>query len=131
MKTTNVFTAFLIIALLSILPLELKAIESNSKITTTVTKQPSSNNGLKIEVDPEGKRVPGRRIACTIDFESGVDIAGIEKNEIISYEIVEEGNVLCVSTNEIDFVEALFSFTGVIQIRFITNEYILTGYIHL
>ena len=79
--------------------------------------------------NPDGNRMPPRPILCTISIEHGIECE-IAAEETLSYEIrTEDGICLASFTDESDFIQMLFSVPGNYQIRFLTDDYIYTGYI--
>lgn len=84
--------------------------------------------------DPEvGRRTVARRIVCTIS-EDGVEIdSPVADDVVLSYELWDEAGNICLVTyaDEHEFVEALAMFRGTYQLRFLTTEYALVGYISL
>lgn len=84
--------------------------------------------------DPEvGRRTVARRIVCTIS-EDGVEIdSSVADGGILSYEVWDEAGEICLAAyaDEHEFVAALAMFRGSYQLRFLTAEYALVGYISL
>ncbi|MDE6769890.1 MAG: hypothetical protein K2J78_09235 [Muribaculaceae bacterium] len=52
--------------------------------TVPVKKEP------KKDIDPEGLRVPGHIVYCSISIENGVELPGVAKEEIESFEVYDD-----------------------------------------
>ncbi|MBD5357854.1 MAG: hypothetical protein HDR88_12750 [Bacteroides sp.] len=85
------------------------------------------------EPDTGYKRTPTRHLMCTISQSEGIDFGGYTI-EIISYEIREPESEYCMASfsTESDFINTLFSMpSGEYQLRLITDDYQLIGYLAL
>lgn len=82
--------------------------------------------------DGDTKRLPSYPLLCEISESEGVSITGYPE-EILYYEIWDAEGELCqaVFANEAEFIATLFSMQGDFQIRFITDDYYLIGYISI
>lgn len=80
--------------------------------------------------DPE-KNNRSLPISCVCEItEDGVEIQGLGYSDILLYEICDvDGNFICISPDETSFLEILFSMSGTYGIRFILEEFTLTGMI--
>ena len=88
------------------------------KIDTRGNKNPDNRHG---------QRSKERPITGEITT-SGVNISGIEISDIISFEIYDQsGTCLGIYSDEMDFVNALFSLSGEFEIVFVTNDDIYVG----
>lgn len=98
-------------------------------IPMTETPTPSDNTDIK---DPsKGKRLPQRRVMCTISRRDGVLLQSTGAGEIISYEIRTADGQTClfVSDSEADFIEVLFQMQGDLLIIFQTETTTFSGYL--
>lgn len=105
--------------------------ESSNEYTITVTKETTDT----IPENGESKwrhRMPPRRIVCTISESDGV-VIGIDKEEIRAYEVWTAEGDACVASfgDEESFVDYLFTMSTECMIRFVTEEYLYTGYLTL
>ncbi|MBD5358881.1 MAG: hypothetical protein HDR88_18145 [Bacteroides sp.] len=85
------------------------------------------------EIDPDYKRKPSHPFQCTISLEDGIEIAGYP-SKFISHEIWDADGIVCICdySTESDFIDSLFSMpSGEYQLRFLTEDYELIGYIAL
>lgn len=81
---------------------------------------------------PIRHRLPIQTIQGTISLSAGVMIPGLSADEILSYELCYENrNSIAEFSDEMDFINLLFSSDGTYMVRFITDEYIYTGYISI
>ena len=82
-----------------------------------------------IEEDPIENRAPARPLLCTIS-EEGIFVQGININEFISYEAYDiDGNCLIACGDPLEFSSYVLSISENIEIRIITHNYILKGYL--
>lgn len=81
--------------------------------------------------DPVGSRIPQRRLMGEIS-PMGVNIQGVDKSEIISFELYAEDE-MCVGIflQEQEFLTFLYSLSGTFELRFITDGYVYIGLIDL
>ena len=100
--------------------------------TTQTVYMVKTNLSAHPEEGDEGQRIPGRRIACSLDRENGICFTGQETPDFILYEIYDSNN-MCVGAygDEPEFIEALFSLTGEYRISLDTAEVSYIGYIIL
>jgi len=79
-----------------------------------------------------GCRAPSKPISCHISESTGVVIPGVDKSDIISFEVYNENGICLASlTEESEFISFLFSLSEPVEIRIITDQYIYHGYISL
>lgn len=102
---------------------------TNSDYVIMVTKE-SADTTIENGEEKWRHRMPPRRIVCTISENDGV-VIGIDKEDITAYEVwTAEGDAcLATWTDEATFVEYVFSVTRDCIIRFVTEEYVYTGYL--
>jgi len=82
------------------------------------------------EDDLPGRRIPVHNIHCTIDATAGIQFVGMEKPEILTFEIYDlSGACVAVFGDETVFLEYLFAQSGEYQIRLITTKWAFVGYI--
>ncbi len=81
----------------------------------------------EIEEEPQGHRVPSRSFSCTVSREE-IIIEGVEKEEILSYEVYDKTGV-CVGlfSNEQDFISFIFSVNGFYTVCFLTKDCCFAG----
>lgn len=119
MKKLSLITLVIAIMFMALLAATLFAEGQLKVFQTEVRKQPTPTIGSHEENDDdEGQRAPSRPMACTISMTSGITIYGCS-DEIESYELwdAEGNNCLAVETNEMEFVNAIFSYDNDCQIR--------------
>ncbi len=79
-----------------------------------------------------GHRMPPRPIDCSISKKGGIQIYSTDTFDIVAYEVYTIDGVPVASfTEEDSFVDYLYSSVGNMEIRFVTNESLLIGYISL
>ena len=100
--------------------------------TTQTVYMVKTNLSAHPEEGDEGQRIPGRRIACSLDRENGICFTGQETPDFILYEIYDSNNT-CVGAygDEPEFIDALFSLTGEYRISLSTAEVSYIGYVLL
>lgn len=81
--------------------------------------------------DPEGMRKPGKPIIGTIDSENGIQIPGLDKSQVVSYELYCEGSCMGSWYDEAGFLLQLSEQEGIMEIRINMPEYYLSGYLTL
>lgn len=93
--------------------------------TVPVKKEP------KKELPPKGWRVPGHIMYCSISVENGVELPGVAKEEIDSFEVYDDaGFCLAIFSDESNFIEFFFENSEIIgEVRFLTTNYIYVGYL--
>lgn len=133
MKKLSLITLVTAIMFMALQPITLSAETALKVYQTEVRKQPTPTIGNQNEEeDNEGQRVPSRPMACTISISSGITIYGCS-DEIESYELwdAEGNNCLAVETNEMEFVNAIFSYDKDCQIRMkiADSPYSYIGYV--
>lgn len=106
------------------------AAENFHKVTLCRTTNP--NDPEPGDDDKRGPhRAPGMAIICSMT-EDGVEIPGVDKDEILAFEIYDaDGCIISSYDNAIAFTDCLFSLSGDYEIRLLTREYIYIGYIQL
>jgi len=93
----------------------------------TVSK-PSDEN--EDEDTTRGCRAPSKPISCYISESTGLVIPGVDKSDIISFEVYNENGICLASLiEESEFISFLFSLSEPVEIRIITERYIYHGYI--
>ncbi len=102
---------------------------AENKTTYKVPMRKEQNKTPDQQLDYDGRRLPPQPIICTIN-ENDV-ITDIPSEEIISYELWNNTGDICIiscsSTHE--FIEYLFSFPDNYQIKIVTEDFCLVGYI--
>lgn len=83
------------------------------------------------EWDPESMRKPGKPITGIIDSENGIQIPGLDKSQVVSYELYSEGICLGSWCDETDFISQLSEQDGLVEIRINLQDYCLRGYMEL
>lgn len=81
---------------------------------------------------PKGVRLPSRKVECHISSDGLVEVSSIDVKEILTFEIYD-GTGICIGSfgDSLSFTETLFSLSGVFEIRFVTQENILRGYVEI
>ena len=83
-----------------------------------------------IEEEEGGKHIPPRPVQCTIDATAGIQFVGMEKPEILTFEIYDlSGACVAVFGDEAAFLDFLFAQSGEYQIRLVTAGWAYIGYI--
>ena len=71
-------------------------------------------------------------ILCHISVADGIQIPGIDVSDIESFEIYDtEGNCVALYYSEQDFIGTLPALHGEYQLRFVTDDFDLRGWIYL
>lgn len=71
-------------------------------------------------------------LPCQISVDEGIRIPGINVSEIESFEIYDtEGNCVAAYSSEQDFIDTLPTLHGEYQLRFVTDDFDLRGWIYL
>lgn len=84
-----------------------------------------------IDENHKGRRSTPIPLHCTIS-EEGIFIQGIDTNEIISYEAYDiDGACILACTNPLEFSSFVLSMSEDLEIRIMTHNYILKGYLIL
>lgn len=122
----------MLMMILGLSSLSMAATTPDSALTVWLYKitQPVGSDPVP---DPDDKRIPSRPLSCTISQSEGIDFGGYT-TEIISYEILEPESEYCMASfsTESDFIDTLFSMpSGEYQLRLITDDYELIGYVAL
>lgn len=135
MKQIIKLRILLLISLLCLLSLKANAqIQTLTYTVTTFVQSKFSigNDDDNKNRDNDGYRAPSRPITIYISETEGLQIPQVNKDEIISYSIYNEDEV-CVSTftDETDFVNFVFSWTGTVQVRIEFEDYYLVGWMEL
>lgn len=82
--------------------------------------------------DPIANRLPSSPVIITITDGEGVIIPGVDNEDVISYSIYnEDGMLIAMYDDDMDFASAVFSMTGVIEIRIALDGYSLCGWMEL
>lgn len=127
----KLLTLSLILAMMSMLvPIGIEADSQQQNYTFMVYQFTQSYIESKKDKIPNTKRIPIYPIPCTVSPSGGISVAGYT-NDFSSYEIWDAEGEICLSvfTNEPDFINGLFSMIGEFQVRFISEDYVLIGYI--
>ena len=83
------------------------------------------------DLDPESMRKPTRHINGSIDSENGIQIPGLDKSQVVSYELYSEDTCMGSWPDEEAFLMQLTQQDGLVEIRINLPEYFLSGYIEL
>lgn len=77
--------------------------------------------------------MPPLRLNCTISEAGGVQICGVQADEMLSFEVNEYASGVCVGTffEEEEFVCSLFTLSGDYSISIETADCIYIGYVSL
>ena len=82
------------------------------------------------EDDLPGSRTPSQKVQCTIDATAGIQFVGMEKPEILTFEIYDlSGACVAVFGDEDSFLDFLFAQSREYQIRLVTASWAYVGYI--
>ena len=121
----------IIIAILTVIALLPQLISAaNGDIRTIVlqkspNKYTEHNNGE----ESEGTRVPSRPVVCMLT-QSTIEIPGVDIYSIISFETYSpDGVMLYSSTQQEEFCNFIFTYKDELEIRLVTTDYILKGYL--
>lgn len=80
----------------------------------------------------KGRREHPAPLPCQISVDEGIRIPGINVSEIESFEIYDtEGNCVAAYSSEQDFIDTLPTLHGEYQLRFVTDDFDLRGWISL
>ncbi|MDE7414080.1 MAG: hypothetical protein K2N05_09910 [Muribaculaceae bacterium] len=82
------------------------------------------------EIDPSGRRKPGRPATIHIDTTTGIQTSGFSKQDIIGYEIVSEDGILlseCFTENE--FISRLREMDERIEVRILLTDCCYYGWL--
>ena len=92
------------------------------KIDTRGNKNPDNRNGRRSKERPITGEITS----------SGVSIPGVEISDIISFEIYDPSGIcLGIYSDEMDFVNALFSLSGEFEIVFVTENTTFAGIVEV
>jgi len=105
---------------------------TGSYVPHTVVMKPyiieKPENPENPEEGNQERRIPSRPVQCTIDPEGGVQFVGMDKPDILSFEVYDlSGECVAVFGDEAAFLEYLFAQTGELQIRLITADWAYIG----
>lgn len=79
------------------------------------------------EVSTTKHRVPGKSVLCVIE-KTRIDIPSIAIEDITSFEIYDTyGNYIASFGNESDFLEYLFTLSGIFELRFQMEGFTIHG----
>lgn len=96
-------------------------------IKVKVGEEPEINPNI----DPHGKRTNRCPLTGTVST-SGVYIPGVDNNDIISFEIYTSNGICTgIFSEEMDFIETLFSLSGEYEIRVVTEYAMFAGGIEI
>ena len=101
-------------------------------ITSVHLKYYAGGDDDKVRKDNLGYKAPARPVTIYISEAEGVQIPQSDKGGIISYSVYNEDEE-CISTftNEADFVDFVFTWTGTVQVRIEFADYYLAGWLEL
>lgn len=131
----NKLRVLLSISLLCLLSLKANAQIEIPAYTVTTFMQPKcfiGNDNDNKNRDKRGYRSPASPVTIYISEAGGVQIPQSDKGGIISYSVYNEDEE-CISTftNEADFVDFVFTWTGTVQVRIEFADYYLAGWLEL
>lgn len=134
MKQIIKLRILLLILLLCSLSIKAMAVTGISAYTVITFVQLKDTCGVDRERTSDGPdyRSPSRPIRIFITKAEGVQIPQSDKGGIISYSVYNEDEE-CISTftNEADFVDFVFTWTGTVQVRIEFADYYLAGWLEL
>lgn len=85
-----------------------------------------------LDPPPGAHRSPQYRVAARISLSEGMVIPGVDKSEILSYQVFDEnGYCTGIFHDNGDFTSFIFKQKGIIEIRIELEEYWLCGYLNL
>ncbi len=87
--------------------------------------------GNEKDYDQETLRKPTAPLTGTIDSENGIQIPGLDKSQVVSYELYSEGICLGSWCDETDFISQLSEQDGLLEIRINIPEYYFSGCVNL
>ena len=87
--------------------------------------------GNEKDRDPETLRKPMAPLVGTIDSENGIQIPGLDKSLVLSYELYSEEACLGSWCDEADLIMQLSEQYGFVEIRINMPEYYFSGYANL
>ncbi|MDE5809386.1 MAG: hypothetical protein K2H44_06135 [Muribaculaceae bacterium] len=100
-------------------------LEDNESIETTIYDE---DYVYKKKDDDEGRRTAPRPIFVTISKTNGVSIIGVQKSDIISYQICDtDNNVIGTYINDKEFAKDLFLFNEFVKIKIVLPDRTLVG----
>lgn len=106
----------------------------SSSYTISVSKVAITGDPDRIKDPDRSRRIPSVPIECLISPE-GIELknTSVTSSDILFFEIWDSKSEFCMGSfaTESDFVSTLLSMSGDYQIRFVTEDYELTGYISL
>ena len=123
-KITKVFLFLLLIGSAS------NAVAGYGVKYVTMSPAPYYTEKEHNEYEEKGHRTPPRDVQCTIDAAAGIQFVGMEKLEILTFEIYDlSGACVAVFGDEDSFLDFLFAQSGEYQIRLVTANWAYVGYI--
>lgn len=118
-----------VVAFVGLIPLNVRAADSNSK-TMMLQRCPNGSTEYHDETGYEGTRMPSRPLTCLIT-ESSIIIPDIDIHSITSFEVYSsDGTELKVFYLQELFCNFIFSCYEEVEIRIVTPEYVLKGYLY-
>ncbi|MBD5189627.1 MAG: hypothetical protein HDS95_05045 [Bacteroidales bacterium] len=109
--------------------LDANAVYETGQTIMMVKVETSQQN--KLANLPKGKRMPSKTLRAEISL-SGIYIPGVDNNDIISFEIyTSKGICMGIFSEEMDFIETLFSLSGEYEIRIVTEYATFAGIIEI
>lgn len=129
MKRIRQLLSIIIAVVCTVMPLGVYADDGGS---VTVNTKKIKTDPETDPIDKEGHRLPSRPVIITITDGEGVIIPGVDNEDVISYSIYnEDGMLIAMYDDDMDFASAVFSMTGVIEIRIALDGYSLCGWMEL
>lgn len=100
------------------------------EVPTKKLNDPEPSNDPPKGIIPN--RLPSSPVIITITDGEGVSIPGVDNDDVISFSIYnEDGMLIAMYDDDMDFASAVFSMTGVIEIRIALDGYSLCGWMEL
>ena len=114
-----------------ILYTSLDASASYETVQTIMMAKVETSQQNKLANLPKGRRMPSKKLRAEISL-SGLYIPGIDNSDIISFEIyTSNGICMGVFSDEMEFIETLFSLSGEYEIRILTDYAVFAGGIEI
>ncbi|MDE7414660.1 MAG: hypothetical protein K2N05_12845 [Muribaculaceae bacterium] len=99
-------------------------------IVTVSPNYPNEDIDPEPEIDPSGRRKPGRPATIHIDTITGIQTSGFSKQDIIGYEIISADGILlteCFTENE--FISCLREVDESIEVRILLTDCYYYGWL--
>lgn len=125
MRRLIYFLSFIIILLFSPFVCVASSNNDDEDLETTVTDEIITT---REDPDQIGRRTAPRPIFVTISKTNGVSIIGVQKSDIISYQICDtDNNVIGTYINDKEFAKDLFLFNEFVKIKIVLPDRTLVG----